>query len=152
MHSDYYNTSYEFYCPFSSWTPLKTFYIAHAQLDFANELITWFCWNMASSKSVSFAEELEETAAESGDSCDSTSSSESHVPDYVESFSEGELWSSSDEDHAELFEHVLESAYHGRHASRLDPAEMTSLLLSDKDILQREAEGETKLCVTGIHL
>ena len=62
---------------------------------------------------------------------------------YVESLSEGEFWSSSDEEHAELFEQVLEGAYHSRLSSelRLDLAERTSLLLLDKD-LQHEEEGE----------
>lgn len=94
-----------------------------------------------SKKSVSFAKEKEEIAVESSES---DSSDESDVPDYVESFSEGELWSSSDEEHTELFEHVLEGAYLSplSSKSRLDPAQRVSLLLLDKDILQREEEGE----------
>ena len=61
----------------------------------------------------------------------------------MESLSEGEFWSSSNEEHAELFEQVLEGTYHGRLSSelRLDLAERTSLLLLDKD-LQHEEEGE----------
>ena len=93
-----------------------------------------------SKKSMSFARETEEITVESGES---ESSDESDTPDYVESLSEGEFWSSSDEEHAEFFEQVLEGAYLGRLSSksRLDPAERTSLLLLDKD-LQHEEEGE----------
>ena len=94
-----------------------------------------------SMKSVSFAQE-EEVVGESGDI---DSSDESDVPDYVESFSEGEVWSSSDEEHVELLEHVLEGTYLGPLLSKsaLDPAERVSLLLLDKDILRNEEkEGE----------
>lgn len=100
--------------------------------------------NMASTstKSVSFAEEKEAIVFE-GDK--SESSDESDIPDYVESLSEGEFWSSSDEEQAELFEHVLEGAYLAPLSSdsRIDPAERSSLLLLDKDILRHEdQEGE----------
>ena len=59
---------------------------------------------------------------------------------YVESLSEGEFWLSSDEEHAELFEQMLEGAYHGRLSSelRLDLAERTSLLLLDKTYSKRK--------------
>ena len=96
---------------------------------------------MASSKkSVSLAREMEEMTVESGES---ESSDESDTPDYVESLSEGEFWSSSDEERAELFKQVLENAYLGHLSSEssLDPAERTSLLLLDKD-LQHGEEGE----------
>ena len=96
---------------------------------------------MASSKkSVSLARETEEMTVESGES---ESSDESDTPDYVESLSEGEFWSSSDEERAELFKQVLENAYLGHLSSEssLDPAERTSLLLLDKD-LQHGEEGE----------
>ena len=96
---------------------------------------------MASSKkSVSLAQEMEEMTVESGES---ESSDESDTPDYVESLSEGEFWSSSDEERAELFKQVLENAYLGHLSSEssLDPAERTSLLLLDKD-LQHGEEGE----------
>ena len=57
--------------------------------------------------------------------------------------SEGECWSSSDEEHTELFERILEGTRFGSHRSpeKLDPAQRTPLLLFDKDILQEE-EGE----------
>ncbi len=97
-----------------------------------------------STRSVTFAEEKEEILIEG---CESESSDESDIPDYVESLSEGEIWSSSDEEHAELFEHVLEGAYVGpsplSSESRLEPAERGSLLLLDKDLLRHEdREGE----------
>ena len=94
----------------------------------------------SSKKSVSLARETEEMTVESGES---ESSDESDTPDYVESLSEGEFWSSSDEERAELFKQVLENAYLGHLSSEssLDPAERTSLLLLDKD-LQHGEEGE----------
>ena len=63
---------------------------------------------------MSFAEK-ESSAIKSSenDSDSSDSSDESDVPDYAESFSEGDMWSSLDEEHAELFEHLLEGAHHG---------------------------------------
>jgi len=77
------------------------------------------------------------------ESGESESSDESDTPDYVEPLSEGEFWSSSDEERAELFKQVLENAYLGHLSSEssLDPAERTSLLLLDKD-LQHGEEGE----------
>jgi len=56
---------------------------------------------------VSFAYEKDEIPVEGSES---NSSDESDVPDFDESFSEGELWSSSDEESAELFERVFEGA------------------------------------------
>ena len=78
----------------------------------------------------------------------SESSDESDVPDYAESFSVGDMWSSSDEEHAELFEHLLEGAHHGLIRSRLDPAERKSLLLLDKDLLRQAEEG--KMCILAV--
>lgn len=95
-----------------------------------------------SSKSVSFAEKQSTMESSESDSDSSDTSDESDIPDYVESFSEGDMWSSSDEEHAELLEHLLEGACRGPLRSRLDPAERESLLLLDKDILKQEEEGE----------
>ena len=82
---------------------------------------------------------MEEVTVESGES---ESSDESNTPDYVESLNKGDFWSSSDEEHAEFFEQVLEGAYLGclSSESRLDPAERTSLLLLDKDLQHEEGE------------
>ena len=99
-------------------------------------------------KSVSFAEK-ESSAIESNknDSNSSDASDESDVPDYGQSFSEGDIWSSSDEEQAELFEHLLDGAHHGPIRLRLDPAERKSLLL-DKDLLKQAEEG--KMCTLTI--
>ena len=100
-------------------------------------------------KSVSFAEK-ESSAMESSenDSDGSDASDESDVPDYAESFSEGDIWSSSDEEQAELFEHLLDGAHHGPIRSRLDPAERKSLLLLDKYLLKQAEEG--KMCTLAV--
>ena len=56
-------------------------------------------------------------------------------PDFIESTSEGEHFSSSDEGDAELFECVLETAYSSNAPlSVLNPAERDSLLLFDKNL------------------
>ncbi len=101
--------------------------------------------NMASTstRSVTFAEEKEEIVIEG---CESESSDESDIPDYVESLSEREIWSSSDEEHAELFEHVLEGPLSSE--SRLEPAERGSLLLLDKDLLLRHEDREGEILST----
>lgn len=76
------------------------------------------------------------------DSDSSDTSDESDVPDYAESFSEGDIWSSSDEEQAELFEHLLDGAHQVPMPLRLDPAE--SLLLLDEYLLKQAEEG--KMC------
>lgn len=91
-------------------------------------------------KSVTFAAEKEviiEATEHSSDSSD-----ESDAADYVESLSEGEAWSSSDEEQAEFFECLLEGSLQAPSRSSLDPAERKSLLFLDKDILKHEEEGK----------
>ena len=69
--------------------------------------------------------------------------SESDVADidFIESTSEGEPFSSSDEADAELLEGVLESAYSSKTPySALDPAERDSLLLFDKDLKEQSGK------------
>ena len=91
-----------------------------------------------SSKTVSFALERDEQRV-----IESESEESEAVQEYIESLSEGECWSSGDEEHAEFFEQLLEGTRFGSHRSpeKLDPAQRTSLLLFDKDILQ-ERGGE----------
>lgn len=94
-------------------------------------------------KAVSFALETEEIVTQSSE--ESEESEESDCAEYVESLSEEEGWSTSDDDHAEMFEHLLERAHLGSPSSvsaRLDPALRQSLLLFDKDILSHEREGK----------
>ena len=64
---------------------------------------------------------------------------ENYLDDYVESVSEGEHWSSSDEDQLELFDQLLEGARFGS-LRKLDPVQRNSLLLFDKDFLNEDDE------------
>ena len=94
-----------------------------------------------SSKTVSFALERDEQRVIESES--EESEADSDFQEYIESLSEGECWSSGDEEHTEFFEQLLEGTRFGSHRSpeKLDPAQRTSLLLFDKDILQ-ERGGE----------
>ena len=86
------------------------------------------------SKTVSFSDIVEQFVSESDPEED-----ENYLDDYVESVSEGEHWSSNDEDQLELFDQLLEGARFGS-LIRLDPVQRNSLLLFDKDFLNEDDE------------
>ena len=104
--------------------------------------------NTSDNKTVSFSDTLEHFISEKENESDEKNESdeekeseeENEYPeDYVESVSEGEYWSSSDEDHLELFDKILEGARFGS-SRKVEPVQRNSLLLFDKDILNEEDE------------
>ena len=87
------------------------------------------------SRHVSFldAEQVELEAAEDSEESDGD------VPEYTESLSEGDCWSSSDDDQAELFERLLDAGYFGNSTPvKGDAVDRYSLLCFDKELLRNE--------------
>lgn len=96
------------------------------------------------SRRVSFldAEQVELEAAEDSEESDGD------VPEYTESLSEGDCWSSSDDDQAEFFERLLDAAYFGNCTPvKGDPVDRYSLLCFDKELLSNEErDGKYDVC------
>jgi len=89
-----------------------------------------------SEQHVSFFEHVDTARESKPEGSGYLSDSDVADPDFIESTSEGEPFSSSDEADAELLEHVLESAYSSKAlSSALDPAKRDSVLLFDKDMM-----------------
>ena len=96
----------------------------------------------SSSKTVRFGEEIIVAASDIGDNDEDNDESE-----YFEIFtSEAESYGTSDEE-SELLQMALEGAYIcSPSKTMLDPAERSSYLLFDKDLMEQECDDEIGKC------